>query len=54
MIDMPYFMTNDDWYYFDFTERKYVLTEKATEKAKESYDEYVETQRKAQESGIIL
>lgn len=40
MIDMPYFMTNEEWYYFDYKKRKYVLTDKAPEKAKESYKEY--------------
>jgi hypothetical protein len=41
MIDMPYFMTNEDWYEFDFEKRIFVLTEKAPEKAKESYEEYL-------------
>lgn len=39
-IDQPYFMENDEWYYFDFAEKKYKLTEKAPDRAKESYDEY--------------
>ena len=38
---MPYFMTNEDWYEFDFEKRIFVLTEKAPEKAKESYEEYL-------------
>lgn len=37
---MPYFMTNDEWYYFDYQKRKYVLTDKAPEKAKDSYKEF--------------
>lgn len=41
MVDMPYFMTNDEWYYFDFDKLRYVLTDKAPEKAKESYNEYI-------------
>lgn len=41
MRDMPYFMTNEDWYKFDFEKRIFVLTEKAPEKAKESYKEYI-------------
>ena len=41
MVDMPYFMTNDEWYYFDFGKLRYVLTDKAPEKAKTSYDEYI-------------
>jgi hypothetical protein len=40
MLDMPYFMTNDEWYYFDYQKRKYVLTDKAPEKAKDSYKEF--------------
>ena len=40
MLDMPYFMKNEDWFYFDFRERKHKLTDKAPKKAKESYAEY--------------
>ena len=40
MLDMPYFMTNDEWYYFDYQKRKYVLTDKAPEKAKDSYKQF--------------
>ena len=40
MIDMPYFMKNEEWYYFDYNKRKYVLTDKAPDKAKRSYNEY--------------
>ena len=36
----PYFMKNKDWYYFDKDEFKYRLTDKAPDKAKESYDEF--------------
>lgn len=41
MIEMPYFMTNPIWYKFDFTQRIFVLTDYATEKAKGSYKEYL-------------
>lgn len=41
MIDRPYFMENRKWYRFDFNKRMYVLTDQASEKAKESYDEYL-------------
>ena len=37
---MPYFITNEEWYYFDYQKRKFVLTDKAPKKARESYDEY--------------
>lgn len=40
MLDMPYFMTNKDWYEFDFKTRRFVLTENATSKAKESFVQY--------------
>lgn len=40
MIDMPYFMTNPEWYRFDFEKRRYVLTDKAPQRAKESYEKY--------------
>lgn len=40
MIDMPYFMTNEEWFFLDAEKRKYVLTEKAPEKAKNSYEQY--------------
>lgn len=41
MLDKPYFMNNAEWYYFDEKEWCYKLTEKAPEKAKESYEEYM-------------
>ena len=37
---MPYFMENDEWYYFDYQAKKYVLTEKAPKRARESYAEF--------------
>lgn len=40
MLDMPYFMENEEWYYFDAKLKKYVLTDKATKKAKESYKQF--------------
>jgi hypothetical protein len=38
--EKPYFMQNKEWYYFDELEFKYKLTEKAPQKAIESYKEY--------------
>lgn len=38
MIDMPYFMTDDSWYYFDG--EKYRLTEKAPKEAEQSLIEF--------------
>ena len=40
MLPVPYFMQNDDWYYFDAIECTYKLTENAPEKAIESYNEF--------------
>ena len=40
MIDMPYFMTNKEWFYFDYKNRKFMLTNKAPKEAKESYKEF--------------
>ena len=40
ITEKPYFMTNEKWYKFDENEFKYVLTDEAPEKAKESYNEF--------------
>lgn len=37
---MPYFLENEEWYYHDKKKNRYVLTDKAPEKAKQSYNEY--------------
>lgn len=42
MIPMPYFMKNEKWYRFDEELEKYVLTDEAPQKAKESYKEFYE------------
>ena len=41
-IDKKYliFLQNKDWYYWDRKEWKYKLTDKATEEAKKSYEEF--------------
>lgn len=39
-LDMPYFMKNKDWYYFDPEDWMYKLTDQATEKARESYNQF--------------
>lgn len=39
-IPKPYFMTNEEWYYFDEEKFIYKLTDKAPEKARESYREF--------------
>lgn len=40
ILEEPYFMKNKEWYYFDEEDFIYKLTDKAPEKAKESYKEY--------------
>lgn len=40
-IDMPYFMTNEEWYYFDIKEYRYKLTEKAPHEAVRSYEVFI-------------
>lgn len=40
MVDMPYFMTNPNWYYYDYKDAVYKLTEKAPEKARQSYKDF--------------
>lgn len=39
-VPKPYFLENPEWYQFDEKNCRYVLTDKATDKAKESYAEY--------------
>ena len=38
--EKPYFMNDPNWFYFDEKEFKYKLTEKATEKARKSYEDF--------------
>ena len=44
MQDKPYFMEKEEWFYFDG--EKFVLTDKAPEKAKESLEEFYRVERK--------
>lgn len=41
MIEMPYFMTNKEWYYYDGDQLQ--LTDKVPKEAIESYKEYYAT-----------
>lgn len=38
--EVPYFITNEDWYYYDEDDEMYKLTDKATNEAIKSYNEY--------------
>ena len=49
MLDMPFFMTNNDWFYFDG--EKFVLTDKAPPKAKESLEEFYKDEKEMIERG---
>lgn len=44
--DRPYFTYNEEWYYFDWKEMKYKLTNKASKEAIKSYKEYYKEQEK--------
>lgn len=46
VLDQPYFMTNDQWYWFNPDSKKYELTESAPQKAKESYKHYYDELQK--------
>lgn len=37
---MPYFMENEEWYEYDWKNKKYILTDKAPRKAIDSYKEF--------------
>ena len=39
-IDTKHFNSNKDWYKYDDKNKKYILTSKAPQKAKESYNEF--------------
>lgn len=43
LLEQPYFMENTEWYWHDRQECMYKLTDKAPEKAKQSYKEFYET-----------
>ena len=40
LLEEPYFMTNEEWYYHDKKKNRLFLTDKAPKKAQESYKEY--------------
>ncbi|MGL5125623.1 MAG: hypothetical protein ACRC6U_06500 [Fusobacteriaceae bacterium] len=41
-LEKPYFLTNEEWFIHDEEQWKYILTDKATKEAKESYKEFYE------------
>ncbi len=40
LIEKPYFLTNKEWFEYDKKNKKYILTNKAPEKAKKNYKEF--------------
>jgi len=40
IVERPYFMENKDWYYYDDEEGIFKLTDKAPQKAIDSYNEF--------------
>lgn len=50
ILDEPYFMKNKEWFYFDQTEWLYKLTDKAPQKAKESYADFYKMLKEGEKS----
>lgn len=48
---MPFFMNDDTWFKYDFDKEMYVLTDKAPEKAKKSYKEYLKERENMRKVG---
>lgn len=40
LIDKPYFMKNKSWYYFNYKNDKFELTQKAPKEAIKSYKDF--------------
>lgn len=40
IYERPFFLNNPEWYYYDESERRYKLTDKAPKEAVESYEYY--------------
>lgn len=40
IAEQPYFLENKEWYSYDYKNCKYILTDKATKEAKESYKQF--------------
>ena len=49
----PYFMLNEDWYYFDEEDWCYRLTDKAPKEAVESYTEFYSEEIEIDENGDV-
>jgi hypothetical protein len=42
MFDMPFFMSNPKWFWFDADKKRFVLTDDAPQKAQDSYSAFYE------------
>lgn len=51
---MPYFMENEDWYYYDITKGRLILKPDAPQEAKESYEEFYANEKPGIDGKIIL
>ena len=40
LVEKPYFLTNKKWFKYDEKSKKYILTNKAPQKAIESYKDF--------------
>ena len=47
LLDMPYFMKNEEWFYFDGS--RFVLTESAPEEAKKSLQDFYKDEKRLSE-----
>ncbi len=47
IVDKPYFMTNEEWYFYDIKMHKLALTEKAPPEAVKSYNEFYDFIKKS-------
>lgn len=53
MIDIPYFMTNKEWFYHDEKDFCYKLTDKAPPEAVKSYNEFYDDGISAAKNGKV-
>lgn len=51
--EIPLFLTNDDWYYYDEDELCYKLTENAPAEARASYELYYEQVERIEGDTVI-
>lgn len=54
MIDQPLFLTDDTWYYYDSTNKRFMLTDKAPPEAIESYKEFYGLLERMQKRYILI